>query len=159
VNLSDIVIKTAAGAAEIASRSRKLPQRLRTMLILIDGRLTAGQLMEAGAKLGVPDDFLESLEQQGLVSAKPSSATPTVAATAPVDLPASDRFRAAQKFMNDTVVDALGLRAIFFTLKLEKCFNRADLTGLLDHYAKAIAKGSGNDVSRVLTARVREMLE
>jgi hypothetical protein len=159
VNQTDIVFKTAEGAAEVAARSRKLPQRLRTMLILIDGRLSAGQLMEAGAKLGVPDDFLESLQQQGLVTVKPSPAMPSVAATAPVDLPATDRFRAAQKFMNDTVVDALGFRAFFFTLKLEKCFNRADLTGLLDDYAKAIAKGSGDDVSRVLAARAREMLE
>ena len=29
--------------------------------------------------------------------------------------------------MNDNVVDALGIRAVFFTLKREKCFTAADL--------------------------------
>jgi hypothetical protein len=60
--------------------------------------------------------------------------------------------------MIETVVNALGVRAFFITLKLDKCSNRADLSALLEDYAKAIAKGSGPEEAEVLTARVREML-
>jgi hypothetical protein len=51
------------------------------------------------------------------------------------------RFRAAKQFINDTVVDALGVRAFMFTLKLERCSTLADLVDMLPDYAKAIAKG------------------
>ena len=36
-------------------------------------------------------------------------------------------FRVAKAFMNETIVDALGIRAFMFTLKLEKCATGADL--------------------------------
>lgn len=161
VNSSDYIVKTAKGSEELKNRALKLPQRLRTMLIMVDGSLNAGQLAEAGAKLGAPGDFLETLERHGLISARAQVRTVDIATAAqePVASGAeADRFRAAQKFMNDTVVDALGFRAFFFTLKLEKCFARAELSALLDDYTKAIAKGSGDDVARVLGARVRALL-
>ncbi len=158
MNSIDIVVKTTAGADELKSRSRKLPPRLRTMLIMIDGTLSVGHLQQSAASLGVPADFLESLEQQGFVAFVPSSAAaPAVAARAAA--PEVDRFRLAQRFMNDTAVDALGFRAFFFTLKLEKCFTLADLIALMPGYSKAITKGSGDEIARVLSARAREMLQ
>ena len=158
MNSSDIVVKTADGLEELKARSRKLPPRLRTMLIMIDGTLTVGQLQQAAAKLAVPVDFLESLQQQGLISAM-SSVTTAPGAVARARPPEVDSFRAAQKFMNDTVVDASGFRAFFFTLKLEKCSTKADLIALLPDFAKAISKGSGQEIARVLEARAREMLQ
>lgn len=169
---ADILVKTAAGSDEIKARSRKLAPRLRTVLIMADGQLSAGQLRQAAATLGAPADAVELLIQQGLlaplagksaraqaasaaVAAAEASATPDVAPT----LTDGERFRAALKFMNDSAVDALGLRAFFFTLKLEKCYAAADLVALLPDYAKVIAKGSGEDASRVLEARARDMLK
>lgn len=168
---ADILVKTAAGSEEVKARSRKLAPRLRTVLIMADGQLSAGQLRKAAATLGAPADALDVLIQQGLlaplagksaraatasaaVAAAEASATPD-AAPPPAD---GERFRAALKFMNDSAVDALGLRAFFFTLKLEKCYTAADLLALMPDYAKVIAKGSGGDVARVLEARAREML-
>jgi hypothetical protein len=157
VDSTDVVVKTPKGAEELRHRSLKLPQRLRTMLIMIDGSLNAGQLIAAGATLGVPADFLDNLLQQGLIAVRPSGKQP-VAAAVQAEASESDRFRAAQKFMNDTVVDALGFRAFFFTLKLEKCFTRAELTGLIEDYTKAITRGSGAEVALALRARASELL-
>jgi hypothetical protein len=163
VNSTDYIVKTTKGSEELKNRALKLPQRLRTMLIMVDGSLNAEQLSEAGAKLGAPGDFLATLERHGLVSARAPIKRVDIA-TDPQERPQpepeaeADRFRAAQKFMNDTVVDALGFRAFFFTLKLERCFARADLSALLDDYSKAIAKGSGEDVARVLGTRARALL-
>lgn len=157
MNSIDIVVKTTAGADELKSRSRKLPPRLRTMLIMIDGTLSVEHLQQSAASLGVPADFLENLEQQGFVTII-TSAVAASAVAAHVAAPEVDRYRLAQRFMNDTAVDALGFRAFFFTLKLEKCFTLADLSALMPEYSKAITKGSGNEISRVLTARAREIL-
>ncbi len=157
MNSNDIVIKTAKGVAEVEARSKRLPQRLRTILIMMDGTLTAGKLQEIAAKMGVPPDFLDSLQAEGLIETG-SAAPASVAAATVAAPPVADRFRAAQKFMNDTVVDALGMRAFMFTLKLERCFTCEELNGLMDAYVKAIAKGSGEEIAAVLKLRAQELI-
>lgn len=155
---TDFVVKTAAGTDELKSRARKLAPRVRTMLIMIDGSLRVEQLEQAAAMLAVQPDFLDLLLRQELVALVPTVGKAKAAPARP-EPSEVDRFRAAQRFMNDTVVHALGFRAFFFTLKLEKCFTRADLAALLPEYDKAVAKGSGEDVARVLHKRARELLE
>ena len=167
MNNNALYVKTAAGADEVKARSRALPPRLRTMLIMVDGTRTAAQLLAAATTLGAPADFLSTLLQMGLVevrtearTAAPAPAMPAEQATPEMDLPSTDgeRFRVAQKFMNDSVVDALGLRAFFFTLKLEKAANCDDLRLLLPEFFKAVAKGAGEDKARRFEARARQTL-
>lgn len=154
----NIVVKTPAGTDELKSRARKLSPRLRTMLVLIDGRMNVEQLQLAGARLSVPPDFVEQLLNDGLIALVPV-ATKSSAVPARAKLPELERFQEARKFMNDTVVDALGIRAFFFSLKLEKCFTRPELRALLPDYLKAITKGGGEEVALALERRVREMLD
>jgi hypothetical protein len=68
------------------------------------------------------------------------------------------KFRVAKKYMNDTIVNSLGLKAFFFTLKLEKCATRADLAELLSDYAAALTKASNVETAKVLQKRARELL-
>jgi len=165
---SVIYEKTEAGADEVKARSRKLAPRLRTMLIMVDGMISATQLQDAAATLGVPNDFLDSLLQQGLIRRRAAAQAAEESIDLVLDAPAApgwpepptdgERFRSAQKFMNDSAVDAMGLRAFFFTLKLEKCFTLEDLRTLLPEYTKVVTKGSGEGVARVLARRARDML-
>jgi hypothetical protein len=60
--------------------------------------------------------------------------------------------------MNTTIVDALGIKSFFFTMKLERAGNTADLAGLLDDYEKAIAKAQGAEQAGVLAQQVRRMI-
>lgn len=76
-------------------------------------------------------------------------------------LPAQDeyvRFRAAKDFMNNAVVNALGMRAFFFTLKLERAGNVADLRELVKPFKDAITKGTSEAEAEVLTQRLLEQL-
>ena len=165
---TDIVSKTPEGVQELKSRAHKLAPRLRSMLVMIDGGLNVGQLEEAASRLGAPADFIDTLLAEGLVALKPSAASSASAssaaahrAVAPAPTLESveiERFSSTRKFMNDAAVEALGLRAFLFTLKLEKCFNRNDLLALMDEFHNAIVKGSGEETARVLTARARELL-
>jgi len=117
---------------------------------------------------GAPADCIEQLEKLGLVERVGAAPVPageerraTVRGLAEPDVQKLDpvaRFRMAQQFMNDTAVNALGLKAFFFTLKLEKAATVEELRPLVDDYRKAIAKGSGEEEAAVLTQRLQEML-
>ncbi len=169
---SEVFEKTDAGTEEVRARSRKLPPRLRTMLIMVDGSLSAAQLQVAASTLGVQGDFLQALQEQGLIRLREAAqagerfidlnlAAPVVFGEAPLaDAPASEgeRFRSAQKFMNDSAVDTLGLMSFMFTLKLEKCFTVTDLRNLLPDYARAIARKSGEAAAQGLVQRARQLL-
>ena len=164
MSAGDIYSKTALGVREVSDRKLKVSPRLRTMLILFDGLQPAFVLKEEGQKVGAPEGFIEQLLGLGLIAK-----TGTVAsqgASAAVDqslnlVPAVDeytRFRAAKEFMNVGVVNALGLKSFFFTLKLERAGNVADLRELVEAYKAAIAKASGQAEAEVLTERLLEML-
>jgi len=51
-----------------------------------------------------------------------------------------------------------GFRAFFFTLKLEKCFTRAELAALLPDYDAAVKKGKDPEVARLMSQRARALL-
>lgn len=155
--------KTALGVREVTERKIKLPPRLRTMLILVDGHQPALILEEEAKTIGAPPDFFDQLLSMQLIEKIGSFSSQGL--TTPENIaipPAADeytRFRVAKDFMNVTIVDALGIRAFFFTLKLERAGNLADLRELIGAYSEAITKGSGADQARVFTERLRAMLQ
>jgi len=76
-------VKTAEGRAEISRRSRALNQRLRTVLLLIDGRRTISQIRTVAVQVGAPDSCLDDLLDMGLVALpEPVAASVTVTAAA-----------------------------------------------------------------------------
>lgn len=167
---SNIYVRTKAGAAALKSDSVKLPHKLRTLLVLIDGKVSLSELMRQAARLGITEDNMEELERIGFIERvagtelpaaepllqQPDAAQP-VAVTAP-DMDVNDRFDAAQKFMRDTMADAVGIRSYFFMLKLEQTSSIADLEKLMDAYAKAISKASGVMAAETLMQKLRSLL-
>lgn len=166
MSVGDIYGKTPLGVQEVGARKLKLPPRLRTMLILIDGKQPLLILQDEAEKVGAPKDFLEQLRGMELIarigSIAPSAVAPaantpiSVGGTAPDHLFA--QFRQAKNFMNISVVNAMGIKAFFFTLKLERAGTLNDLRALMEPYQAAIRKASGDAEAQVLTERLREML-
>jgi tRNA threonylcarbamoyladenosine modification (KEOPS) complex Pcc1 subunit len=58
VSRETVLAKTAKGSEEIDSRRHHLPSALRTVLIMVDGKTSLGDMMEACA---IMPDFFESL--------------------------------------------------------------------------------------------------
>lgn len=160
ISAGAVYAKTAAGLEEVKSRKLKLAPKLRTMLILIDGSKPLLILREEAAALGVPADFIEQLEGLGLVAPVAGAGAPRAVRAAPpgAKMDPVAHFRMAQQFMNDTAVSALGIKAFFFTLKMEKCATVDDLRGMVDTYRAAIAKASGEAEAEVLVRRLEEIL-
>jgi hypothetical protein len=158
----DVYRKTQGGVAEITHRRLKLNARVRTMLILIDGVQPEFLLREEGAKVGAPPDFLDQLLKLELVETAGKAAVPQAGTlAAPPGAAGHDeysRFRVAKDFMNITIVDALGIRSFFFTLKLERAGTLADLRELAPAYREALAKSGDETQADVLAARLAEML-
>lgn len=66
------------------------------------------------------------------------------------------RFIDGQKYMNNVVREQLGFKAVFFTLKIERCGNTADLIALIPEFEAAIAKAMKSDIG---AAAVRKKAE
>ena len=150
--------KTDKGLEEIRSRGKNLRGRLRTMLILIDPSKTDDELRASAAQIGVEPEFLETLLRDGYVAPVIGTEAATEQSPRLVTRDELARFRAAKAFINETIVDALGVRAFLFTLKLERCSTRAELAALLPDYEKAIRKFRGEAETKLLVERANELL-
>jgi hypothetical protein len=169
------VARTAKGQDEIANRRKSLKGKLRTVLFLIDPGKPVDAILEQAALIGAPADALAQLAAEGYIEelggqgagavaseGLPRAANSAAAGTAPAPpLSIEDEvanFRLAKAFMNDTIVDALGIRAFTFTLRLERCSTRDDLSALLPDYTEALLKKLERPAVRALVDRTRELV-
>ena len=76
-------VKTAAGQAELSTRERRLSQRHRTVLFLVDGRRSEGDVRAMATQAGVPDSCFGELVALGLIALPRVAAAPPSAETAP----------------------------------------------------------------------------
>lgn len=150
--------KTDLGMAEVGARKLKLNPRVRTMLILIDGAQDEPTVRDEAEKVGAPPNFLEELTRLGLVEQVREAAMKSVPANAPSAAGEFERFRAAKDFMNVTIVDAMGIKSFFFTLKLERAGTVDDLRELREAYLAAIAKASGSVQAQIFGQRLKHFL-
>ena len=72
-----IPVKTPQGQAELSSRSRRVSQRHRTVLFLVDGKRDAGEVRDMAAKAGAPGSCFGELLALGLIEMRdPPGAQP-----------------------------------------------------------------------------------
>ena len=75
------LLRTEAGNTELQTRARKLPQRLRTLLLLVDGKRSVAEVSKMALQAGAPTDGLQSLISEGFVALQtPSTETPPIKA-------------------------------------------------------------------------------
>jgi hypothetical protein len=60
-------VKTAEGQAELNTRARRVSQRHRTVLFLVDGRRGEAEIIALAAQAGVPRNCFDELVDQGLI--------------------------------------------------------------------------------------------
>lgn len=68
--------KSAKGAEAIATRNAGLPPKLRSMLILINGKRPFAELAHLGQGLGDPEWLMAQLEADGYIESGPARAGP-----------------------------------------------------------------------------------
>ena len=149
--------RTQKGHQEISQGHKSLKGKLRTVLFLIDAAKSAEDIQRQVLLIGAPADSIAQLVTAGYVAEIGQVGTPLPEASASGEDRVAN-FRVAKAFMNETIVDALGIRAFGFTLRLERCSTADDLIALLPTYTEALLKKLDRDATRALVERTRELL-
>jgi hypothetical protein len=155
---TDVPVKTAAGQQEIGHKQRKLQPRARSLLIMVHGVETVGQLANSMKSLGDVRAILGELIALELVtvqSGSGSAATPMAANNESI-VPATQQVK---QLLNETAVASLGMIAAFrFTLKLEHCYTAEELRGIFPEFLRAVGKAKSEEFAQTIVKRAEAML-
>jgi hypothetical protein len=102
----EIYSKTEKGSEEMKSRKYKLPQAMRSLLIMIDGTMSVGAFLDQATALGNVATMLEELEQQGFI--KKTDRKPV----APTAKPVIDKEQKKSGSGDGALVDVAGMFVI-----------------------------------------------
>ena len=173
--------KTIKGQEEIATRKHGLPSRLRSLLVLVDGKTSVDGLIKKVTGLGLNEESIaELLEQEfiapheaGMPASPPAtkaapaavpasaSAPSSAAAPAPTEAilpPGETQFEALYHFYTTTIKSTLGLRGFTIQLKVERCATIDDFRALRPAYVEAVQKSKGDEMARSLAGRLDQLL-
>ena len=112
-----VLSKTAKGREEVETRKHKLDQRQRMLLITVNGKLTAAELVAQFSKTGDVMPLLEQLAKDGFV--------------APALDPAA-QLQQARKELVAIVAEALGPSGDDIAIKIEAAKSLEDLHAYLE---------------------------
>lgn len=139
-----VFVKTDQGREALTSRPAGLGPRLRSLLIMVDGKRSVGDLDKLLGNDGAAEPLLEQLAAQGWVeggapTAPVASAAPVGAAQAaaegPATLPPSSvdalAFPDARRLVVRFINDQLGPMGETLAIKVESCKSASDLLAML----------------------------
>jgi hypothetical protein len=134
--------KTEKGTEEIQTRKNNLPQKLRSLLIVVDGIKTRGSLLDQFSTEGAAA-ALDELEQKGFTRKKAGVFPPGVLS------PEEEKKRAqlAKNFMINTLNDAVGSMGLSLIESLRACETLAELKSHFENYLYAIKRGRGESTA------------
>ncbi|MCU6433372.1 hypothetical protein LPB67_06210 [Undibacterium sp. Jales W-56] len=166
--------KTDKGREEIATRKYQLASRLRSLLVMIDGKQTEEELLKKVSALGLNQQSLQELLDQEFITAHLFSEPPVEVeipeassiSVSDIDTPInpadlldeSKRIQALHIFFNETIKSTLGLRGFTLQLKVERAATIDDFRALRNTYIEAILKAKGKEMARSLRDRLDQLL-
>ncbi|WP_423708110.1 hypothetical protein [Undibacterium sp. WLX3042] len=171
--LNSIYDKTEKGREEIATRKHHLANRLRTLLVMVDGKQTATELLKKVSTLGFDENNIQELLDQELITAVSKSGEiieaaaaeinlvselPPAAAVAVEEMSESEQFREVYTFFNETIKSVLGLRGFTLQMKVERASTLDDFKKLRQPYLEAVMKSKGREMARSLRDRLDYLL-
>lgn len=185
--LASIYDKTDKGREEIATRKHQLPNKLRPLLVLIDGKQAAANLLQKVSTLGLNEDNLRELLSLELITVVgdhqpadtvsggtaasdatdagaedlPSEAgaeAENPANTSPADKPNFEKYQDAYRFLNDHIKANLGLRGFALSLKVERAASLDELRELRRPFLEAVMKAKGRDTARSIRDKLDPLL-
>ena len=173
--------KTDKGREEIATRKYQIPPRLRSLLVMIDGRRSLDSLLSNFGAIGVTEESIQELLREeyiavvGSAAARPAPAPPPprapvidalreatlpdpVVHSAAPSMDEQERFAALYAFYNQTIKSTIGLRGVMLQLKVEKCASVADFRALRLAYLEGVLKAKGREMALSLRERLDHLL-
>ncbi|MQA23294.1 hypothetical protein [Rugamonas rivuli] len=162
---TSIYDKTAKGREEIATRRDGLAPRLRSLLVLIDGRRTEEELLRNVAGLGLTIAAVHELLAGEYIVLSTSYASmaeePAEPSQPEPEQPAAEQvqqFQSVYQFYNQTIKSTIGLRGFTLQLKVEKASSVDELRQLREPYLEAVQKAKGSDTAAALAMQLDRLL-
>jgi hypothetical protein len=151
--------KTAKGLAEIETRVYKLAPRLRSVLIMVDGKRRDSEL---GQMLPQAAEALAALQEEGFIAefaqgapaAAPVAATPAAAEERTVIRGPRPTFDAMRKDVLRAFNDRVGPAGEGMAIKLEKARTETEFRALLPGAVQLVASLQGREAAESFTARI-----
>jgi hypothetical protein len=149
--------KSAKGADAIAARSAALTPKLRSMLILVDGKKGFEELAKLGGMLGDTEQLLTQLLDQGFIEpvavepvrhAAPRTSAPAPLAATPGNMPLPD----AKRYAVRRLTDLLGPNAEELCIRIEGTKNAHDFLVAVHKAEVALREFSGSSVAAQFAA-------
>jgi hypothetical protein len=138
MNLQSVLKKTAKGVEEIETRRHKLEQKLRTLLIVVNGKATGADLVKQFEQIGDMRPGLEQLLAGGFVE----EAAPGMGAA---------EFRDIRVQLSHALTDVLGPAGDAITLQLEECKNLDQLRAFVESRRGALEGALGPRAAKFFT--------
>ncbi|WP_338844419.1 hypothetical protein V8J88_12275 [Massilia sp. W12] len=172
--------KSDKGREEIVTRQHRLAPRLRSLLVLVDGRKNAAEILQQVAGLGLNQASLDELYEAGFIepaagasALPPPLPSPSLApqaqhiappapkpeSAAPEGLIGAEQLLALQSFLSTTIKNTLGLRGFTLQLKAERAASLQDFRELRKTYIDAITKSKGKEMAQALADKFDVLLK
>lgn len=160
MNPGEIYAKTDEGVRELKERQRNLPIALRSLLIMIDGNRTVGEVLARARALRVDASAVAALEREGLIAKRFSAPSAAESHTVPAARSEDEvqRFLDAQQQMSDAINANLGFRGYLMMMRLQRASNLRDLHDLVPDLAQALVKRLGTDAAAPLVQQLRRSI-
>lgn len=149
--------KTAKGLAEIETRVYRLAPRLRSVLIMVDGKRSDAELLQM---LPQAADAIAALVQDDFISefARVASAAPTPAPTAAPERTVirgpQPGFEAMRRDLLRAFNDRLGPAGEGMAIRLEKARNETEFRALLPSALQLVSTLQGREAAEAFSARI-----
>jgi hypothetical protein len=132
--------KTDKGREEIITRKFHLASRLRTLLVLVDGKHTSDDLLGKVAAIGLTQASLEELEQQGYIQRQNSSIVQTDDDYANSQINSIELIQVLYNFYTESIKQNLGLRGYNLQFIVERATTLQDFHDLRTAFLDAVNK-------------------
>jgi len=132
MNLQAVLQKTEKGVEEVKTRGHKLEQRLRMLLIVVNGKATGAELARQFETVGDITPLLEQLVAQGFVRE----------ASGPGD------FKDARVRLSQALTDAMGPAGDAIVMQLQECKSIDELRAFVDQHRERLQGAYGKRVEK-----------
>jgi hypothetical protein len=156
--------KSSKGVAEIETRAHRLAPRMRSALIVVDGRRNATELHKLIPQQA--EETLAALLEQGFIEvvagspvaapAPAPAATPALAAR-PEPRPAAGDFETRRRDAVRRLTDVVGPMGEALAMRMERCRSADELRPLLALAAQIIANTRGQQAAADFSARFSDL--
>ncbi len=170
--MNTIYAKTKKGMDEIILRKPSIDLALNSVLVLVDGRKTAGEINAILAKFKAPADSLQMLLHGGFIETRVVQVQPARSAQlqqspqAQSDAPRTVAQDATTTIFLETYAHLvgvtkkrLGLRGLPFQFKLERASTIDDLRSLVGPMSELVAKVQGLNEANAFVSETKQVMD